>query len=273
MNVWWRAYNEALNDPKLQLLSGDLFKTWFNLICIASGNDGVLPCVADIAFALRLSEEETEKRLSALVDAGLFDRDKTGMKPHNWNARQFKSDVSTERVKRFREKNRNVSETVSSSVSETPPDTETETEKDTLSEKVTNPRVQARDLGPVVELRHAIQAAYDEVRSIHFPDTGRAEIWISHGWKPEICIAVLRDTLRRKPNVPPKYCDQAIAEAHAAPVVGPRSTGPPRNGQSPNMVDLVLERMNELARETGKNRTAAHAGESSTGVVIDAQRG
>lgn len=133
MSIWWRAYNEAINDPKLQRLSGDLFKTWFNLLCLASGNNGLLPSISDIAFALRLPDKEVEKRLQTLVDSGLFDVSEDGTQPHNWRFRQFKSDVSTERVNRFRNRKRNVSSTVSRNVSETanetPPETETETEK------------------------------------------------------------------------------------------------------------------------------------------------
>jgi hypothetical protein len=45
------------------------------------------------------------------------------MSPHNWDKRQYKSDVSTERVKRFRNGKRNVSET--------PPETEADTENRT----------------------------------------------------------------------------------------------------------------------------------------------
>jgi hypothetical protein len=46
---------------------------------------------------------------------------------HAWDKRQYKSDTSTERVKRFRERSSNATETVN----ETPPDTETETDTET----------------------------------------------------------------------------------------------------------------------------------------------
>ena len=124
MSRWWRAYDDALDDPKLQKLSADMFKAWFNLLCLASRNDGLIPCIADVAFALRMSEKEAGARLAHLQVVGLIDVDsETGVSsPHNWNGRQFKHDVSTERVKRFRERH----ETVSETPGETPPDTETE---------------------------------------------------------------------------------------------------------------------------------------------------
>jgi hypothetical protein len=120
VNHWWRAYNEAVNDPKLQLLSDSLFRAWFNVMCIASANDGNLPALKDIAFTLRIQPTKAAQVLAQLHTAGLLDKTETGFIPHNWNGRQYKSDVSTERVKRFRKRERNVS----SDVSETPPETE-----------------------------------------------------------------------------------------------------------------------------------------------------
>jgi hypothetical protein len=120
VNHWWRAYNEAVNDPKLQLLSDALFRAWFNVMCIASSNDGNLPALKDIAFTLRIQPTKAAQVLAQLHTAGLLDKTETGFIPHNWNGRQYKSDVSTDRVKRFRERKGNVS----SAVSETPPETE-----------------------------------------------------------------------------------------------------------------------------------------------------
>lgn len=122
MNHWWRAYNEAVNDPKLQLLSDSLFRSWFNLMCIASGNDGELPSVSSLAFTLRMKPEKVMGVLTQLSNSGLLDKTESGFTPHNWNGRQYKSDVSTDRVKRFRQAKRNVS----SAVPETPPETETD---------------------------------------------------------------------------------------------------------------------------------------------------
>lgn len=122
MSRWWRAYDEAVDDPKLQQLTGDEFKAWFNLCCLTSANGGCLPPIGHIAFKLRMRPDKAAKVIAALRKAGLLDEDETGIRPHNWNSRQYKSDVSTERVQRFRKRKRNVSSTVS----ETPPESETE---------------------------------------------------------------------------------------------------------------------------------------------------
>lgn len=118
MNRWWRAYSAARHDPKVQRLPGEMFKAWFNLICLASDHDGLLPPLSDTAYELHKPQGATKKLLADFIERGLFDETETGITPHNWNARQYKSDVSTERVKHHRERRRNVSLAVSETPSE-----------------------------------------------------------------------------------------------------------------------------------------------------------
>lgn len=130
MSRWFRYYDEALDDPKVQRLPGDLFKFWVNLLCLASRHEGRVPPVEDVAFSLRVTETVAARHLETLAGCGLLDSLEGDVSaPHNWNGRQFKADVSTERVKRFRKRQMKRDETVS----ETPPDTDTESETDTSS--------------------------------------------------------------------------------------------------------------------------------------------
>jgi hypothetical protein len=124
MSRWFRFYDDAINDPKILKLPEAMRWYWTALLCVASKNNGTLPALDDIAIQLRVTAAKATEIISALVKATLLDKIETGFAPHNWNGRQYKSDVSTERVKRFRERERNVS----SAVSETAPETETETE-------------------------------------------------------------------------------------------------------------------------------------------------
>lgn len=126
MSQWFRFYNEALDDPKVQKLPAETFRGWVNLLCLAARNDGVLPPHADIAFALRLTDARATALLDGLIEAELLDHDDSGIRPHNWSSRQYKSDVSNERVKRHREQAKTVTCNVTPSVTETPPDTESE---------------------------------------------------------------------------------------------------------------------------------------------------
>jgi hypothetical protein len=126
---WWRAYDEAANDPKLQLLPGELFKKWFNCMCIASAHDGRLPKLPQLAFLLRIKERDAALVLASLMHAGLIDKDSEGYSPHNWNVRQYKSDDVTSRVRKHREKQRQgVPRNGGETFHGTPPDTDTDTE-------------------------------------------------------------------------------------------------------------------------------------------------
>lgn len=114
--MWFRLYTELLNDPKAQRLPGEQFKGWINILCLAKENGGLIPPIEDIAFKLRMSDADANCLVEELVRRELLDTDGINTTPHNWHIRQFESDSSTERVKRFR------------NVSETLPDTETEAE-------------------------------------------------------------------------------------------------------------------------------------------------
>jgi hypothetical protein len=115
---WFRVYDDLIDDPKVQRLPAELFRALINLWCLASKGDGELPPMEDVAYKLRVSVLRAAQIISKLGEAGLLDAGENGPTPHNWSGRQYKSDVSTERVKRFRKRH----ETVSA----TPPDTESE---------------------------------------------------------------------------------------------------------------------------------------------------
>ncbi len=108
MSRWWRAYDDAVDDPKLQRLPGELFKSWFNLLCLASRNNGKLPPLDDLCFGLRRSSDDVMATLKHLQECGLIDKERGVLRPHNWDGRQFISDNSTERVQRYRKRLRNV---------------------------------------------------------------------------------------------------------------------------------------------------------------------
>jgi len=122
-NTWFRAYSEALDDPKVQRLHPTLFKAWFNLLCLASQHDGKLPSNDDIAFRLRISAQDAAQYVDELILAGLVDIDRNGARtPHNWETRQFVSDTSTERVRKHRKHKKKIEGNVSEALPETPPE-------------------------------------------------------------------------------------------------------------------------------------------------------
>lgn len=125
---WLRLYTEVLSDPKVQRLPAEDFRHWINILCVASVNDGVLPHIEDVAFALRLSNREAKAMVTRLTKALLIDPPETDDScgsPHGWDARQYRSDNSTERVKRFRKRIK--------LVSVTPPDSDADSDSEILS--------------------------------------------------------------------------------------------------------------------------------------------
>lgn len=136
MSRWWRAYDGAIEDAKLLLLPSDRHRWgWFCLMCLASANGGALPDIKVVAVKLRMTTVKAAELIASLVRAGLVDESEAGFAPHNWNARQYRSDVTDPtnavRQKRFRNAHRNAVTTVTVKRPETEvQSTETERKKD-----------------------------------------------------------------------------------------------------------------------------------------------
>jgi hypothetical protein len=130
MNRWFRFYEETLNDPKILKLSDNLYRIWVGILCAASKNDGILPPPDDLALLLRIKPEKIQDAIKVLMERELIDDDGGKLQPHNWHGRQYKSDVSTERVKRFRKRRATVSVTSPDSETDSDSDSETDRKKD-----------------------------------------------------------------------------------------------------------------------------------------------
>lgn len=121
---WWRFYNTAPDHPKVLRLTDSQFRAWITMNSLASKMGGEVPTdFTLITQALRRPPGKARDLLQALLSAGLWDQTERGFRPHNWHEKQFKSDVSTERVRAFRERHGNVSVTAHST------ETEAETER------------------------------------------------------------------------------------------------------------------------------------------------
>lgn len=122
MSRWWRAYDEAVDDPKLILLTDKQHRAWFNLCCITSRNGGTLPALQVIAVKLRMSSGKAKDMVAQLAALGLIDHDAAGIfAPHNWNGRQYKSDVTDPTNAQRQKRYRNGRKTVTPTVTVTPP--------------------------------------------------------------------------------------------------------------------------------------------------------
>lgn len=109
MSRWVRLHQAAMQNPKLVTLSDRQHRTWINCLLMANADDGALPKVRDIACNLRMSIPDAELVLSELVEVDLIDLSVvSGMRTlrmHDWKTHQYISDTSTERVRKFRNRN------------------------------------------------------------------------------------------------------------------------------------------------------------------------
>jgi hypothetical protein len=104
MALWFRFYQTALDDPRVQRLSGDTFKAWVNLLCLTSRNDGVLPCIDDIAFALRLDVQSADQVVEQLIAQSLLGWKNGSLVPVDWHDRQFLDKTNAQRQRAFRDR-------------------------------------------------------------------------------------------------------------------------------------------------------------------------
>lgn len=192
MTRWFRFYDSALDDSKVQRLPAEAFRFWVNFLCLASRNNGnVSRNVSDLAFAFRMSEADVKEALAVVYEAGLIDDVGDGYEPHNWGERQYKSDTSTERVKRFRKR--------SETVSETPPE-----QNRAETEHIQSARED------ILRVKADIVSAYWPDMP---PDTGRIDVWMGQGYALGLIAAVVPDIVRRKKPLTLAYCDKALDDA------------------------------------------------------------
>lgn len=224
MARWFRIYDEMLDDPKVQMLSPELFRAWMNALCLASQNGGTLPPMAQVAFRLRMSTADAQSRIDDLILAGLIDiRADKRLEPHNWSKRQWRSDDSADRVRRHRAQNVDKKPAAplpdngrapcngDVTVTVTPPDSESDAE--------TDPHV-AHQLSTAAHVSASGAAAPRRARSDQFfPPKSRAT-----PRDRRVTVASVIDCARRI-GLPGVVIDDAVAEIDRRGM-GVRTPGP-----------------------------------------------
>lgn len=124
-NQWFRMYSEFATDPKVQMMSEAYQRRFLMVLCLRCSNDDVTLHDEEVAFQLRISNEEWTETKRTFLAKNLINEDNT---PAAWNRRQFASDSSAERVARHRAKKKQ-----ECNVTETPPEAEADTEADNYS--------------------------------------------------------------------------------------------------------------------------------------------
>lgn len=245
MSRWFRLYDDILDDPKVQRLPPDLFKAWINLLCLASRNEGKLPSIDDIAFALRTENNIAEQTITKLADRGLLDNSGDEIAPHNWDRRQFKSDkdetaAERQRAKRERDRDRDRDKKI-------PDEIVTD-----VSRVTSHPPEQSRSRADTEQSR--AEAEPEESRAAACVEIGKritdhmgvtndprwmgnwstVSVWLSQGFDPELdimpTVMSMVDRFRRTDRPMPgslKYFSKAIAENHQARITTGKS--PPQS--------------------------------------------
>lgn len=96
---WFRMYSEFASDPKVQSMSEAMQRRLMMLLCLRCSNTLVTLQDDEIAFALRISDEELAATKALFLRKSFIDDTWEIM---NWDKRQFVSDSSAQRVSKHR---------------------------------------------------------------------------------------------------------------------------------------------------------------------------
>lgn len=98
-NPWFRMYAEFAHDPKTQMMNEAMQRRYMMLMCMRCSNDLVTLHETEIAFHLRIGNDEMAETKALFVAKGFIDLDWNLL---NWEKRQFISDSSNARVIKHR---------------------------------------------------------------------------------------------------------------------------------------------------------------------------
>ena len=98
-NQWFRMYSEFATDAKVQMLSEAMQRRYLMLMCLRCSNALVTLQDEEIAFQMRIGDEELAETKALFIKKGFIDSDWNLL---NWERRQFASDSSKERVAKHR---------------------------------------------------------------------------------------------------------------------------------------------------------------------------
>lgn len=143
-SVWFRCYTEIKRDRKLRRLPVAHRWVWVVLMALAkeSPSEGRLLLsedlpitVEDIADEAAIDTEEVEQAIERFKEQNMIHEEDGVYVLTNWDDRQFVSDTSTERVRKYRQRKKETLLKRSGNDEVTPPDTDTDTETDTEKDK------------------------------------------------------------------------------------------------------------------------------------------
>lgn len=263
-NQWFRLYAEFATDPKVQMMNEADQRRFVMLLCLRCSNDDVTLQDDEIAFQLRISNDDWARSKALFLQKGLIGEDN---RPTAWDRRQFVSDSSAERVRRHRANKKKAAKRVCN-VTATPPEADTDTDTDTdpslfsapanadvtpdAPQKPEEPALTRK--GEVCRrLRH--EAAIASASPHQLPDDTWAQILAKR--TDEEIIEFAKAKAAEKPGVGLRYLAPGLME-DPKPITNGANHGKPQRRTAAD------QRAHTIAELTGRNRRGTDDGDSRT---------
>lgn len=247
-NPWFRMYSEFATDPKVQMLSEADQRRFVMVLCMRCSNDNVTLHDTEIAFQLRISNEQWLDTKAVFIAKNLINEDNT---PTAWDKRQFASDSSAERVARYRAKKK--SERNDGNVTVTPPEAEAEAEADTETSTSLSGAHEPETVSPPTRKGLVCGLLRKAGMADAAPHYLTDETWgaiLSKRTDEEI-VEVAKAKMAQKPNerIGLKYIAKALLD-DPQPITA-NARGSPPTGRRQTLTETRAE---TLAALTGRNR-------------------
>lgn len=244
-NAWFRMYSEFATDPKVQSMSEPMQRRLMMLLCLRCSNALATLQDNEIAFALRISDEELAETKALFIQKKFID-EVWGI--WNWDKRQYRSDSSTERSRKHRNKIATAMQRPCN-VAATAPDTEqiqNRTDITTLPGDAVSPFQEIYDAGCAV------------CPALATANTSAIHAWIAAGVDPTLdAIPEIKRLAAAGKNIRSwSYFTSAVMDAHATrtnPLPEGKSHGASQNRGKRTVFDKFVEGTNRAmpARPTG----------------------
>ncbi len=104
-NQWFRLYHEFANDPKVQSMPEHMQRRLIMLFCLRCSDDGIKLNGEELSCYMRVSNDEIDETKQLFLSKSFIDNDWNVL---NWDKRQYISDKSNARVKKYREKTKSL---------------------------------------------------------------------------------------------------------------------------------------------------------------------
>lgn len=205
---WLRLYVRILDNEDLYALPVAARWTWIELLAAISERDGVPISARSLAFRTRSRLSTLKLNIDRLVTAGMVVQEKGKLAPRNWDRFQYKSDDSSARMRRHRER--------TSDVTRSPPE-----QSRTETDSVPSERAQA----PSLSFKNAERALFeatdkekvarliDLARSLGIDRSGHAASIIRDFGVNKTLVDAVVDSVRYAKGDPWVYMREVLANA------------------------------------------------------------